>query len=58
MGLFGRDRMSRPVEGLAEVVGAWPPPLHTAGAGGGNCKMRLRLEVAGFRHSLWTITRR
>jgi hypothetical protein len=45
MGIFGRHRIKRPVQGHAEIVEAWKPPQ--SGAGGGNCKMKLKLDVPG-----------
>jgi hypothetical protein len=44
MGIFGRHRIKRPVDGFAEIVDTWLPPQHGAG---GNCKMRLALDVPG-----------
>jgi hypothetical protein len=44
MGLFGRMRIKRPLEGFAEIVECWPPPRTSAG---GNCKMKLALDVPG-----------
>ena len=45
MGIFGRHRIRRPVDGFAEIVEAWRPRQDGSS---GNCKMKLRLDVPGI----------
>jgi hypothetical protein len=44
VGLFGRNKIKRPVEGHAEIVEASQPHLHGQY---GNCRMKLKLDVPG-----------
>ncbi len=44
MGRFSRKRIKRPVDGFAEIVEAWEPKR---GGSGGNCRMKLALDVPG-----------
>lgn len=44
MGIFGRHRIKRPLDGHAEIVEAWRKNQDGAT---GNCKMKLRLDVPG-----------
>jgi hypothetical protein len=45
VGFFTRRRIKRPVDGFAEVVEAW---LRNRDGAGGNCKMKLLLDVPGI----------
>jgi hypothetical protein len=49
MALFGRHRIKHPVDGFAEITECWQKPSvgSNSGAGGGNCRMKLRLDVPG-----------
>jgi len=45
VGIFGRHRIRRPVDGFADILEAWRPNRDGAT---GNCKMKLRLDVPGI----------
>jgi hypothetical protein len=50
MAIFGRHRIKHPVEGHAEVIECFAKPSvgSNSGAGAGNCRMKLRLDVPGI----------
>jgi hypothetical protein len=49
MAIFGRHRIKHPVDGHAEIIECWKRPSvgSNSGAGAGNCRMTLRLDVPG-----------
>lgn len=50
MAIFGRHRIKHPVDGFAEVIECFAKPSVGSqnGAGAGNCRMKLRLDVPGI----------